>query len=457
MSSPVKCLILIFLALFPALAQAPDIAGSWEGTLETPSGKLRLRIHVARQPDGALSAKMDSVDQGANGIPITTISFAEGALKWGLSMAGASYEGKITAAGDAIEGTFTQGLSFPLTFKRMTAPPPPPKRPQTPQPPFPYTAEDVTFPSKATGVTMAGTLTLPKGAGPHPAVILITGSGAQDRDETLMDHKPFAVLADHLTRNGIAVLRYDDRGVAKSTGDFKTSTSLDFSYDAEGALDFLLRRKEIDPKRIGFLGHSEGGMIAPMLAARRPEIAFLVLMAGPGVNGEQILYAQGEALLKAQGASAEAIESQRAVQEKMFTIVKEEKDPAAAAKKLRESLPGAPAIDAQIARVNSPWFRYFLTYEPGPALEKVECPVLALNGTLDLQVVPDQNLPAIEAALKKGGNKDFQLVRIPGVNHLLQPAKTGSVGEYAQTEITMLPAALDTITKWLRAHTGLEK
>ncbi len=450
------CLFLLLPVLLAG--QVRDIAGSWEGTIDTPGGKLRLRLHVAKADGGAMTAKMDSVDQGALGIPVDQISFADGVVKWGISRIGASYEGKLSAAGDLLEGTLTQGMALKLDLKRMTAAAIASSaisRPQTPKPPFPYKVEEVTFPSKAQGVTMGGTLTIPEGAGPHPAVILISGSGAQDRDETIFSHKPFHVLADHLSKNGIAVLRYDDRGVGKSTGNRADATSVDFSVDAEGGLDFLAKRKEIDAKRIGFIGHSEGGLIAPMIAVRRPETAFIVLMAGSGVDGEQILYEQGQAVLKAQGATGERLTAQRAIQEKLFGIVRAEKDPEAAAVKLKEFLGGSPAVEQSIRNVNSTWFRYFLTFNPQPVLEKVKCPVLALNGSLDTQVVAAQNLPAIEAALKRGGNKDFETVLLPGLNHLMQSAKTGGIAEYNQIEETIAPAALDRIASWLRQRAGL--
>ena len=454
-----RFLCLIFLLPVLLAGQVRDIAGSWEGTIETPGGKLRLRLHVTKAESGALTAKMDSVDQGALGIPVDLITVVDGVVKWAMARLGATYEGKLNAAGDVIEGTFTQGIGLKLDLTRMTAASiaaAVPARPQTPKPPFPYRVEEVSFPSKAAGVTMGGTLTIPEGAGPHPAVILISGSGAQDRDETIFNHKPFHVLADHLTRRGIAVLRYDDRGVGKSNGDRAEATSVDFSEDAEGGLDFLAKRKEIDAKRIGFVGHSEGGLIAPMIAVRRPETAFIVLMAGSGVDGEQILYEQGQALLKAQGAGAEALATQRAIQEKMFGILRAERDPEAAAVKLKEVLGGSPAAEQSIKSASSMWFRYFLTYNPRPVMERVKCPVLALNGSLDAQVVAAQNLPAIEAALKSGGNKDFETVVLPGLNHLMQTAKTGGVAEYNQIEETIAPAALDKMASWLRQRAGLE-
>ncbi len=462
MRSLLMRLLLVFALAASLQAQTPEIAGSWEGTLEAPGGKLRLRLHVARADDGALSAKMDSVDQGAMGIPVDQISVADGVVKWAITRLGASYEGKLSPAGDAIAGTMTQGMALKLDLKRMSAAEAkaavaPPARPQTPKPPFPYAIEEVTYPSKEAGVTMGCTLTIPAGAGPHPAVALISGSGAQDRDETIMNHKPFLVLADHLSRRGIAVLRCDDRGVGKSTGDRSKATSADFSNDAEGGLDYLAKRKEIDSKRIGFIGHSEGGLIAPMIAVRRPETAFIVLMAGSGVDGEQILYEQGQAVLKAQGASEERLAVQKQLQVKMFGIIRAEPDPGTAATKLKEVLGSAPAVEQSIRNVNSPWFRYFLTYNPQPVLAKVKCPVLALDGSLDTQVVAAQNLPAIEAALKQGGNRDFEIALLPGLNHLMQTAKTGGVGEYSQIEETMAPAALDKMASWLRQRAGLEE
>jgi len=237
-----RFLCLIFLLPVLLAGQVRDIAGSWEGTLEAPNGKLRLRLHVTKSEGGALTAKMDSVDQGALGIPVDLITAVDGVVKWAMTRLGATYEGKLNAAGDVIEGTFTQGIGLKLDLMRMAAASIAAAalaRPQTPKPPFPYKVEEVSFPSKAAGVTMGGTLTIPEGAGPHPAVILISGSGAQDRDETIFSHKPFLVLADHLTRRGIAVLRYDDRGVGKSNGDRAEATSVDFSEDAEGGLDFL--------------------------------------------------------------------------------------------------------------------------------------------------------------------------------------------------------------------------
>ncbi len=459
MSVHFRSFALILTVLLSAAAQQKSpVEGSWEGPLETPGGKLRVRIHISHDSEGKLTAKMDSPDQGAAGLPASSVSFEGGVLKWELKMVNASYEGKLNDAGTEIAGALTQGMAMPLTFKRWTPETAaPPKRPQEPKPPLPYNAEELTFPSKAAGVTLAGTLTTPKGAGPFPAVILITGSGPQDRDEALMGHRPFLVLSDYLTRNGIAVLRYDDRGVGKSTGSFAQATSADFSLDAEGAFDFLKTRAGIDPKRIGFAGHSEGGIIAPMVAARRPDASFIVLLAGTAVPGSDVLLEQGQAIARASGASEAQLQESRAKQMEFSKLYLAAKSDAELEKSLREYLGNAPNVEAQMRQIMSPWFRYFMSYDPAPALERVKCPVLAMNGEKDLQVLPNQNLPVIEAALKKGGNKDFKIARLPNLNHLFQTAKTGLMLEYGQSEETMSPAALETASQWIRQHTGLEK
>lgn len=440
--------------------QTPPLEGSFEGALKLPTGQsLRLRLHVKSAPDGQWTGTLDSVDQGAFGIAIDEISFAEGVLRWSIQRLRASFEGKLGADGTLLEGTFTQGMPMPLTLKRVDpALAKAPARPQTPRPPFPYTALEVSFPSKAAGVTLAGTLTLPAGPGPHPAVILISGSGPQDRDETIMGHKPFWVLADHLSRRGFAVLRYDDRGFGKSGGSFETATSVDFSDDAEGAFDYLRARKEIDPKRTGLLGHSEGGIVAPMVAARRDDVAFLVLLAGTAVPGADVMTAQGEAILRAMGAPEAARAQNRQTQERLFEAVRTTPDPDELRQKAAAALEAMPEAQraAQLRQITGPWMRFFITYDPAPVLRRVKCPVLAIFGEKDLQVLPEQNAPVLEAALREGGNTRVEVRRLPGLNHLLQPAALGTPQEYAMIEQTMDPQALDLIAGWLRRAAGLE-
>jgi uncharacterized protein len=343
------------------------------------------------------------------------------------------------------------------------------KRPQEPQKPYPYSEDFVTYENKQAGVKLAATLTLPRGAGPFPAVLLITGSGPQNRDEAICGHKPFLVLADYLTRRGVAVLRADDRGVGQSTGNFATATSDDFAEDARAGIEYLKQRKEVNPRQIGLIGHSEGGLIAPMLAAKSKGIAFIVMLAGQGLTGEEVLYLQGQHILKAQGASPQELENQRDLQSRLFALIKVEKDPDVLERAVRKMIDEAVAklpdekkktaaykagMQAQVQMMKSPWLRYFITYDPRPALREVRCPALALVGSKDLQVEPEANLRAIEQALQKGGNKDFMVKQMSGLNHLFQTCTTGSLDEYAKIEETIAPAVLELIADWIAKRTS---
>jgi pimeloyl-ACP methyl ester carboxylesterase len=300
---------------------------------------------------------------------------------------------------------------------------------------------------------LAATLTVPRGKGPFPAVLLIVGSGPHDRDESLMGHKPFLVLSDYLTRKGIVVLRADKRGVDKSTGDLTSATTADFATDAEAGVAYLKTRSEVDPRKIGLIGHSEGGIIAPMVAARNSGVAFIVLMAGTGVPGDQIIVEQLRLIEEAGGASKDKASGDAAKEGEVLTLVEKEKDIATLDKELHEKFVSAgmpeAQIDASIKTVTTPWFRDFLAYDPATALRKVACPVLVLNGEKDLQVPPAQNLPAIRKALEDGGNKHFEIDELPDLNHLFQTAKTGSPIEYAEIEETISPLALGKIAGWI--------
>jgi hypothetical protein len=442
-----------------AFAQTPasPVAGPWEGALAVGAVKLRIGVAITAQPDGSLSATMDSPDQGAYGMALNDVAFADGVLKFALRRANGSFEGRLNAAGTEIAGTWTQGMPLPLVLKKvekLTRP----SRPQEPKPPFPYRSEHVSITNAPAQVVLDGTLTLPEGAGPFPAVVLISGSGPQNRDEEIFGHKPFLVIADHLSRGGIAVLRYDDRGVGKSTGSPASATSEALAGDAWAAWQALGTRADIDRTRIGLLGHSEGGLIAPMLAAAHPEIAFIVLIGGPGVTGEQILLKQAELIATAMGAPPAAVAANAEIQKQVFAILREETSQARIAERIGAIPVGSKEASAALVQQSaSAWMRFFVLYDPAPALRKVRCPVLAIGAELDLQVPPEQNLPAIEAALREGVNKDITISRLPGLNHLLQPAKTGLPAEYAQIETTVAPAALDAMTAWIQKRAGVAK
>jgi uncharacterized protein len=369
--------------------------------------------------DGGLTASADSPDQGVRGIPVESIGYEEGRLVLELPSVQARFEGRLMGENE-IEGSWSQGgAALPLELERVEEVVGP-NRPQEPEPPFPYVAEAVRYPNLDAGIHLAGTLTLPEGDGPFPAVALISGSGAQNRDSEVFGHRIFLVLADHLTRQGIAVLRSDDRGVGESEGIFQEATSRDFAGDAAAAVAYLRARPEIAPEAVGLVGLSEGGMIAPMVAAESDDVAFIVLMAGPGLTGEEILHLQADLISRAMGVTPETREGW---------------------------------ITSQKSTAGGPWFRFFLVHDPRPVLRQVRVPVLALNGELDLQVPPAENLGAIEAALREGGNPDFTVRELPGLNHLFQTATTGSPMEYAQIEETMSPKAMDMVARWILERT----
>ncbi len=334
-------------------------------------------------------------------------------------------------------------------------------RPQEPRPPFPYRSEEVVFDNPAAGITLAGTLTMPSDGTGFPAVVLLTGSGAQNRDEEIFGHKPFFVLADHLTRRGVAVLRFDDRGVGGSGGDPATSTSADFATDAAAALDYLATRPETDPARTGLAGHSEGATIAFMVAAAHPQkVAFVVSMAGPGVVGLEVSVMQVEDIYRAQGAdeaiARAAADKQRADLTWFYSLTAEHVDtsPDEVAARMvpgYDALPDAVKATAreQILASNSPWARFFMSHDPARDLARIECPVLAINGSKDLQVRASVNLAAIRTALAAAGNTALTEIEYPGLNHLLQTATTGHLREYGQIEETISPKVLEDIADWI--------
>jgi hypothetical protein len=437
----------------PKPAKPSDIDGAWMGTLDAGATKLRVVFHITNTEDG-LTATMDSPDQGAKGLPVTSVTRDGASLKLEMRQIAGGFDGKISKDLTTIEGTWTQaGNSLPLVLKRVKdAAELERRRPQNPLKPYPYRDEDVSYPNPAANITLAATLTIPPGKGPFPAVLLIVGSGPHDRDEALMGHRPFLVLSDYLTRHGIVVLRADDRGVGKSGGNFATVTTADLATDAEAGVAYLKQRPEVDPRKIGLVGHSEGGIIAPMVAARNPDVAFIVMMAGPGVPGDQILEAQSRLIAEVDGESPAEAEKNANEEREILALVENDKDSADLESALRKRLAGKAleaAVDAQIKALTSPWFRYFLVYDPAGALRKVRCPVLALNGEKDLQVPPRQNLPAIRKALEAGGNQHFEADELPGLNHLFQTARTGAPSEYAEIEETISPMALEKIAGWI--------
>jgi uncharacterized protein len=443
------------------------VAGLWLGNLEAGGLNLRIIYNIKINDRDSLIASMDSPDQGASNIPLGRVIARNDSLIIMAPLLMGNYKGTIKSD-TLIGGTWTQrGNKYPMDIRKIRRPVID-TRPQDPKPPFPYSAEDVLFPNKKFDIFLAGTLTIPAGDGPFPAVILIPGSGPHNRDEAIMGHKPFLIIADWLSRNGIAVLRYDDRGVGKSQGSYATATTADFATDAESAFLYLKKNQKINPNAIGLMGHSEGGLIAPIVASAEPGIAFIVSLAGPGVNGEQIILRQAADIGRLSGLSEEKIKEAYEINKALYAVVKSEKDDLKAEAKVLDTyrkiltdqkLPD-DQVEAAVSKLQGsfgarvyPWFRYFITADPAEFWKKVKCPVLALNGEKDVQVAADVNLPEIEKALKASGNNNVKTVKLPGLNHLFQHCTTGLPSEYNKIEETFSPEALKIISDWI---TGLK-
>jgi hypothetical protein len=438
-----------------------DIIGDWHGTLKVPGMELGLVFHITKTEVG-YSTTMDVPAQNAKGIQATMTSFENSVLYFKVAQMGIEYKGTLNPE-NSIKGAFNQsGQSFPLVLtegvQEVLL------RPQEPIKPYPYYSEEVKFSSDNGKVELAGTLTLPSKSGNFPIAILISGSGPQNRDEEFMLHKPFLVLADHLTRSGIGVLRYDDRGYAESTGDHGSATSLDFAKDVQSAIDYMKSRNEINKNHIGLIGHSEGGLIAPLVASKSKDVDFIVLLAGPGLSGDKILLKQQAMMGKLAGRSDSltqiVIENTKAAydivrkndNDKLLRIelveyVKQKLEADSNGNETR-SLSNEEIINKEVNQLMQPWMKYFLRYDPVTSLKKVQCPVLAINGEKDVQVTPD-NLAIISNALKKGGNNNITIKEFPNLNHLFQECKTGAMSEYATIEQTFAPFVLQEVSDWI--------
>ena len=547
----------------------PDMPGDWIGTLNTPQGTMRLWLTVTADKNHTLTAQLESIDQApGQKIPVNDILVKDNRLTFKISAIGASYTGTWQTANSQWVGTFSQGMEFPLAFKRgrptpkatiegldgiwratinrngknlrfalkvqtgangtqalldaLDAPaynipvsglaregnniqfkvaaasvtfngdidekasmltgewqrtdepaltltfkresqsilPTKRKRPQEPKSPLPYKTEGVHIKNDdAADVVLAGTLTLPMGTGPFPAAILISGSGASDRNESFMGHKPFLVLSDHLTRNGIAVLRYDDRGFAGSTGNYSLATSADFATDANAIFKYLAGRRDIDKGAIGFIGHSEGGLIAPIALHHNKDAAFMVMLAGPGTDTIQLSLSQARLTALARGTDEAELNKMLKASRDIMETVAATQDSTLLIEKLDEILTseilvslGATAEQRDMIKqqFTSPWYRFFVTYDPADYLPQLKLPVLAIGGSLDWQVPSDENLAGIKKLLTN--NNDTTVRQLEGLNHMFQNAKTGAMGEYRDIEETFAPHALDMISSWINAR-----
>lgn len=453
-----KCLIVLSFLLINTISFS-QLNRKWNGILEIQGAKLRIVFNI-QKIDNKYTATFDSPDQNAYGLKVEEVLFNESKVIIRIPLIGAVFNGQINNNNE-IKGSFEQGgHSIPLSLKAIESESSSLDRPQTPKKPYPYYTKEVLIENVKDKIQLAGTLTLPDSTGQYPVAILISGSGPQDRDETVFGHKPFLVLSDYLTKKGISVLRFDDRGVGKSTGNFHKATSADFASDVESCIHFLHTQKNALPNKIGLIGHSEGGIIATMIAGNNKHIAYVVLMAGSGISGEEIIYAQTEKMF--QDLDKANIEQQVKLRQDLISVIKSETNKEVAEIKLREILiknlkvlslepiqDTTQLINSVVTVFNSDWYRFFISYNPATDLARITCPVLALIGEKDIQVLPRQNLPAIESALKSGKNNECLVKEIPNVNHLFQTAKTGKVSEYGEIEETISSKVLSLIANWI--------
>lgn len=461
-------LVFVFLPTVGSAEEASPFEGQWIGELSVANQAFPLILNVKSGREG-LTATLDSPAQGAKDIPVSKVIVEQQSITFKITAAQAIYTATLSNDKEQIVGKWKQGpntLDLSMKKSQQTSPPLTINRPQHPTAPFEYSVEEVTFRNTNADISLAGTLTLPNKKGSYPAVVMITGSGPQDRDQTFMGHKTFWVIADYLTRNGMAVLRFDDRGIGKSQGNFASATSLDFANDVSAGVDFLAQHENIETSTIGLIGHSEGGLIAPIVADINTKVAFLISMAGPGIGGNEIAITQIEDSLLSIGLSAATASAGSDITRQLNQTVLTHTDSStleqalvASHQKAWSSLPeraraeltaigGGKLSEARIEQLSSNWTKYFLQHDPKPYLKKLKIPVLAIHGTKDTQLAANANLDLIEAYL--GNNHKLnQIQRIEGVNHLFQPAKTGSMSEYAKIETTFSEPVLEDIAMWL--------
>ena len=445
-------ILLVILITFN-YSQSQEIQGDWYGNLDLQIREIPLVFHIVKT-DTAFVSTIDSPNQKSFDIPVDKTIFQDSIISFQVNRLGVNYTGVYHEKKNKIIGKFSQrGIITPLELQRN---PIKINRPQEPEKPYPYNSEEVTFYNKKDKITLAGTLTTPKNKKDFPTVILITGSGPQNRNEEAMNHKPFLVISDYLTRNGIAVLRYDDRGVGESEGEYSKATSKDLSRDTEAAIKYLKSRKEIDKNKIGLVGHSEGGLIAPMIAANSEDVSYIVLLAGPGLKGEQLLLLQKKLIEQKSGVNEIAINRSQSVFKGAYDLITSfEGNDEELKNKLEEyfnkefnNQMGENQLNNLIESITSPWTKYFLKYDPSIALGKINIPVLALFGKNDLQVPAAENSRVFEDA----GNKNIEIIQFDNLNHFFQESKTGMPNEYSEIEQTISPEALNIISQWIIKH-----
>lgn len=464
-----SCVSLILYSTSLFAIEHSDLVGSWSGELKAGIQVFPLVFNIT-SPNDELKATLDSPNQGAMGIPVSEISIEKSKIVFVINAAQAEFIANLTDDKQNLNGIWKQGpneLPLSLTKVQVVKSTDTITRPQEPKKPYGYKEEIVTFTNSEANIKLAGTLTTPLHGSNFPAVVLITGSGPQDRNQTFMGHKTFWVLSDYLTKNGVAVLRYDDRGVGKSEGKFETSNSLDFAHDASAAVDFLATQKNIDTSAIGLIGHSEGGLIAPITADLNSKVGYIVSLAGPSLTGNEIAITQIKDTLLSIGLDTDTANfgaqitaqlNQTVLNNKDNTLLKDEL--LASYQKAWNAIPklskdklmaigGGQLSDARLQQLSSNWTKYFLKHDPKIYLSKLKVPTLVLYGSKDTQLNPITNIPVFEDLLV--GNNSFNEIHVmEDLNHLFQPAKTGLMDEYVSIQTTFSPLALNKIAVWIK-------
>jgi pimeloyl-ACP methyl ester carboxylesterase len=422
--------------------------GYWMGVMKVSEQmSLQMAYELRKDEEGTWSAKMNVIEQKAFDIPMDACVMEDDSIHIMLAAAGITYDGYCLKDEQLISGSYGQGGGhFTLDLTWVEALPTEVERPQTPVRPFPYDEEEVKFENTREGILLAGTLTKPSNQKNLPAVVLIAGSGRNDRDETPMGH--FLLLSDFLTRNGYAVLRYDKRGVGDSEGDYAQATTFDFADDSKAAMEYLKGHPDINPATIGLIGHSEGAMIAPILASEYPEdLSFIVLLGGVGIPGSDLLLIQAEKMSRIAGAPEEEIKQTLESNRKLYEIAKSDEPDSIIAVKMKEAVPELE--NNMLNMLQWSWFRTFISLDMDTYISKVKCPVLAITGENDVQCPPAENLASIAASLQKGGNESFEIKEMPGLNHLFQTSESGSPLEYEKLPEIISPDVLGTILEWM--------
>lgn len=452
-------LFIVFLLFTKQHVVAQSLLGDWHAKLEVPGSELILKFTFEETPNG-WKGYMSVPQQFAQNIPLSDVVFSANKLTFSLPAARISYAGAWDDQKKEWNGTFTQGMQFPLILQRKEIEIKPQLRPQEPKEPFTYISENINYKQEKENFAIGGTITFPKHTKPVAAIILISGSGQQDRNSEIFNHKPFWVIADYLSRNGYAVLRYDDRGVGETGGKIETATSENFADDVRAGIVYLKSRKEINPKKIYLAGHSEGGILALLAAQNNPDVAGIISMAGLGIPGHELLMKQSYLIAQASGLSGALLEKSQNTNKAIYDLILKNTSDSElriqVTKLFKESglITDDNLIEEQFNMINSPWFKYFVKFDPAPYLAQIKIPILILNGEKDLQVPYASNIEGFNKAFAASGHKKYEIKTYPQLNHLFQTAQTGLVDEYGKIEETFNEQVLADMKTWLDKQSG---